>query len=386
MPILILTASGIVLLPGFAGDQSGPAERLAGARQAPVMSVAVTEARAMQLPIQVSATGKIAAWQEASLGAEGDKLRLMEVRVNVGDAVKRGQELAVFNSDILAAELAESVAAVAQAEARALEADANHRRAESLAGSGAISAQQIDAHALAANSARAELAARRATELRSRLRLSKAQLLAPSDGVISARHATVGSVVSAGQELFRLIEDGRLEWRAEVSAADLDRLRPGQVAWLTIEGQAPIRGELRTVAPTIDTERLSGLAYVDLPAGSPARAGAFVRGRIEIGDAIALTVPHTAVLLRDGYHSVFRVGSDSVVRSTQVEIGRRSDTHLEVVRGLTAGERVVASGLAFLNDGDLVQIVESPAQETSEATSAPVGTAPTNGTSSVGGQ
>jgi RND family efflux transporter MFP subunit len=376
--MLMAGAIGVILIPEFFGDDKQASDPMLDSPHIAVMSVTVATAGKTRVSIRVPAIGNVAAWQEASLGAEADRLRLTHVRVDVGDRVSRGQELAVFNSEILEAELAESTAAVAQAEAEAVEADANYRRAESLSRSGALSAQQIGAYALAASSARAGLEARRATELRNRLRLSKSRLFAPSDGIISARNAAVGSVIPAGQELFRLIEDGRLEWRAEVSVADLDLLRPGQVAWLAFDGQAPLRGELRTVAPTIDTERLTGLVYVDLPSDSPARAGAFVRGHIEIGESMAVTVPQTAVLLRDGIHSAFRVGPDSVVRATRVEIGRRIGDRVEVTEGLLEDETVVASGLAFLSDGDSVRVVAAPAEATAQAVPDLVGAAPSN--------
>ena len=64
------------------------------------------------------------------------------------------------------------------------------------------------------------------TQWLQQLRLRQTRVLAPDNGVISARSATVGAVLPAGQELFRLIRQGRLEWRAEVAAADLARLKP----------------------------------------------------------------------------------------------------------------------------------------------------------------
>jgi len=334
-----------------------------------VMSVAVIRAQPSHLPIRVPASGNIAAWQEASIGAEGDGLRLTEVRVNVGDSVRRGQVLAVFDADIVAAELAESAAAVAQADAEATEAEANQQRAQSLDGTGAMSAQEIGAYALVAKSARARLQAARASEQRSRLRLAQSRLRAPSDGIISARSATVGAVVPAGQELFRLIADGRLEWRAEVAAADLDRLRVGQAVRISAQGQAWIEGELRIVAPTIDSDTLSGLAYVDLPPGNPLRAGAFVRGYVEVGEASALTLPQSAVVLRDGFHYVLRVGPESVARATRVSVGRRIRDRIEITDGLSSTETVVASGLSFLGDGDTVRVVDAPDHTVSRAMS-----------------
>src|SRR5207249_3867306 len=81
---------------------------------------------------------------------------------------------------------------------------------------GALSAQQINQYLTAERTAKARLDAQRAAARVQELRMRQTQVLAPDDGVISARHATVGAVLPAGQELFRLIRQGRLEWRAEV--------------------------------------------------------------------------------------------------------------------------------------------------------------------------
>jgi RND family efflux transporter MFP subunit len=199
--------------------------------------------------------------------------------------------------------------------------------------------------------------AARAVEKQNRLRLTQTRVLAPGDGIITSRTATVGAVVPAGQELFRMIKDGRLEWRAEISAADLERLRPGQVAKI-VQDHESIQGELRMVAPTIDTETLSGMAYVDLPRGRSLRAGAFVRGYFEVGNGLALTLPQSAVLLRDGFHYVMCVGPKSDVIAKKVSVGRRAGDRIEITQGLSTSEIVIASGLSFLSDGDTVRVVD----------------------------
>lgn len=211
---LVLVAGAVVALVAMRGNDVEPV-----AAPAPVMSVATTHLRAERLAIRIPAAGHVAAWQEASIGAEANGLRLTEVNVNVGDMVRRGQVLARFDAGVVEADRAESAAAVAQAEALAVEADANARRARHLDASGVMSRQEVDRYEAAAKTARASLDAVRAAGARSRLRLAQTRVLAPDDGVISARTATVGAVVSAGEELFRMIKGGRLEWRAEVKIA-----------------------------------------------------------------------------------------------------------------------------------------------------------------------
>jgi RND family efflux transporter MFP subunit len=323
----------------------------------PVLTVAMAHAEMSTLPIRVPATGNIAAWQEASIGAESDGLRLTEIRVNVGDAVERGQVLALFDAGIVQAELDEARAAVAQAEATRVEADANAQRATSLAGSGALSAQQINQYVIGAMVAKARLAATQAAEKRTRLRLAQTRVLAPSDGIITSRVATVGAVVPAGQELFRLIKDGRLEWRAAVAITHIEKLAPGQIATIDIQGHEPIRGELRMVAPAINTETHDGLVYVDLPRDRTIRAGAFARGYVEIGDGLALTVPQSAVSLRDGFHYVMQVGAASNVVMKKVDVGRRAGDRIEIIEGLATSDAIIASGHGFLSEGDTVRVV-----------------------------
>ena len=110
----------------------------------PSLTVTTTRATQSDWPIRLSANGNIAPWQEAIVGAEASGLRLSEVRVNVGDVVKRGQTLARFAPDTMRAELAQQTASVAEAEAALAEAEANATRARTLQDSGAMSTQQIN--------------------------------------------------------------------------------------------------------------------------------------------------------------------------------------------------------------------------------------------------
>lgn len=172
-------------------------------------------------------------------------------------------------------------------------------------------------------------------------------------------------MVPAGQELFRLIRRGRLEWRAEVAAADLPRLRHGQKVLVTPVGAEAIEGHLRMLAPAIDTQTRNGLAYVHLPDSPGVRAGMFARGEFELGRAPALTLPQSAVVLRDGFAYVFRLegdGEQARVAQAKVATGRRLGERIEIVSGLDAQVRVVATGGGFLADGDPVRVVAAAAK------------------------
>ncbi|MBL8517758.1 MAG: efflux RND transporter periplasmic adaptor subunit [Betaproteobacteria bacterium] len=334
-------------------------DKKAAAPAKPALTVAVVTPLQSDLPVTLSANGALAAWQETLIGAEVNGLRLNDVRVNVGDVVKAGQVLASFMADTVETEVAQQKAAVAEAEAARDEAAANAARARSLADSGALSKQQIEQYLNAARTADARLMSARAALTAANIRLKHTQVVAPDDGVISARMATLGAVAQPGQELFRLIRDGRLEWRGEVAAADLTRVRPGQRVTLTLPGNGvagKAMGRVRQVAPTIDEKTRNGLVYADLIERGSARAGMYVKGDFELGSAGALTVPQQAVVVRDGFSYVFTVGADSRVTRIRVTTGRRNSDRVEIVQGLKADQAVVAAGAGFLNDGDLVAV------------------------------
>jgi HlyD family secretion protein len=328
------------------------------------LTVTLTQAQRATLATGVSANGNIAAWQEAVVGAEANGARLAEVRVNVGDVVKRGQVLATFVPDMIQADLAQSKAALAEADAMLAEATANAQRARELQASGALSAQQINQYITGERTAQARLQALRAASKVQQLRLAQTQVLAPDNGVISARSATVGAVVPAGMELFKLIRQGRLEWRAEVAANELSQIKPGLVARVTTAGGATVNGTVRMVAPTVDAATRNGMVFVDLPQPGPAKSGMFARGEFDIGSSPALTLPQTAVLLRDGFTYVFKLGPDSKVVQAKVTVGRRVGDRIEVTSGVDAANRIVASGGAFLADGDTVKVVEAAPTKT----------------------
>ena len=327
----------------------------------PSLSVEITTPKLVEWPQVLVANGNIAPWQEAIIGAEISNFRLTEVLVSVGDTVKKGQLMARISSDTVLAELAQSKAAVAEAKAALAEAKANADRTRHSETSNFFSEQQITEYLAAEQTALARVNAAKARMQADELRLAQTRVLAPDDGIISARTATVGSLTQPGQELFRLIRNSRLEWRAEVTAPELAKLNPGVKATLTLPDGTQIQGTVRSVGPTVDLQTRNGLVYVDLPVehtGHAIRAGMFVRGEFELQRKPAMTLPQSSVLLRDGFSYVFLLADQNKVSQTKIIVGRRLDERVEVVSGIEPEARVVASGAGFLVDGDTVRVLD----------------------------
>ncbi|MFT3812885.1 MAG: efflux RND transporter periplasmic adaptor subunit [Acidovorax sp.] len=373
-PAALATAAALALAAWLAPSRAD--EPPAAAKPRPALAVNVVRPERAPLALQLPANGSIAAWQEASVGAESNGLRLTDVRVNVGDVVKKGQLLATFADETVQADVAQARANLLEAQSSAAEAAANDARARTLQATGALSAQQIQQYATAGQTAKARVDAAQAQLRVQQLRLAHTKVLAPDDGVISARSATVGAVTGAGAELFRMVRKGRLEWRAEVASSDLPRVRVGDKARVTAASGAQVTGTVRVLAPTVDPQTRNALVYVDLPAHPDVRAGMFARGEFVLGERSALTVPMTAVVVRDGFSNVFAVGEDHRVRMTRVQTGQRAGDRVEVLSGLPASAAIVARGGAFLNDGDLVSVQadSQPKQPPAPAHQAPAAT------------
>jgi RND family efflux transporter MFP subunit len=313
----------------------------------PAAALTVTEATARRAswPTTVEASGAIAAWQEASIGTQIGGYQLIDVRVNVGDRVRRGQVLARLDPALLKAE-------EAQLRASYDEAEANRQRALSLQASGGVSDQDVLQYVTQARTAAAGLAAKR-------LQLRYTSVVAPDDGVISARTATLGAVAPAGQEFFRLIRQGRLEWRGELTAPQLARVRSGQQITLDLPDGSRATARVRQAAPAVDERSRLGVVYADIAGGSPARAGMYAGGRIEMAEKAAIIVPAQSVVIRDARNYVLKLARPEAsprVSLQPVTIGRRRGEEVEILNGLAEGARVVVQGAGFLNDGDIVRL------------------------------
>lgn len=383
-PVIITLVVVAVLVAGAVGmlsSRSGAADQKKNAPK-PALTVTTVQPAKADLPIRLSANGSITAWQEAIIGSEVNGLRLTEVRANVGDKVRAGQVLAVFALESVQAEVAQSRASLAEAEASAADAAGNAEKARTLQASGALSEQQINQYLTAEKTAKARLEAARAVLTVQQVKLKQTQLLAPDNGVISARTATVGAVVGAGTELFRMIRGGRLEWRAEVTSSELGRLPVGTAATVVAANGVELKGRVRMIAPTVDPQTRSALVYVDLPSNTgklsvaaggrtgdaasvaritaPVTAGMFAKGEFDLGTSAALTIPQQSVVIRDGFSYVFILGPDSHVSQVKVQAGRRQGDRVEVISGIRPDAELVNSGAGFLNDGDLVSKVAAP--------------------------
>lgn len=311
-------------------------------------------------PRELTASGALRPWQEAIISAETGPLRIASLQADVGSRVRRGTVLATLARDTVLADQARLRAALTEAQANLSKADSDVARARQVEASGALSAQQIQQYRVTQQTAQAAVASARA-QLRSvDIQLGQTRIVAVDDGVVSSRSALLGKVVASGEELFRLVRQGRIEWQAELDATQLAQVRAGQASRVTLPGGAIVTGTVRLVSPTLNGDTSRGIVFVRLPLVSSAQAGMYGSGVIETGAAEVTTIPDTALVLRDGRSYVYLLLQGNTVKQQAVIVGQRRDGRVAVT-GVPANARVVKTGGPFLSDGVTVRVTAAKA-------------------------
>lgn len=334
----------------------------------------------------LAVSGSLVPREEILIGPEIEGLRVLEILVEEGAEVRRGQILARLVPDTLDAQLAQNEAALArnaaataqarsaisEAEARLTEAQNAIGRARKLKESGHLSDALFDQRESAFKLAEAQLVASRdglkASEAdRAQIeaqrrellwRRSKTEVTAPADGVISQRKARIGGMAAlvSQEPMFRIIEKGEIELDAEVPQAHIARLKQGQTARVAIPGNGEVEGTVRLIAPAVDRSTRLGQVRILLKKDPNLRIGTFARGEVEIARGTGLAVPRSAVLFGKSGPSVQTVENETIV-TRSITVGLADAEAMEVRSGVEEDALVVAKSGTFLRNGDRVRPV-----------------------------
>ena len=312
----------------------------------------------------LSADGTIAAKDIANVSARVNGVAIERILVEEGQRVKAGQILAVFDTDAMEQQVLQAEADVAEAEATLANATADAARVLPLIDIDAISKQEADRYRTAKLQAQAALQASRARLSTQRLTVSNANVVAPVSGIISEKMAEVG-MVAGGEPLFTIIKGGILEWRADIDPKLLGEVNVGTPVKVSLPGGDSVMGQVSRIAPTADNNRQITI-YASLAANAKVRAGMYQTGEFLLGNSNAQTVPNSAIVSNDGYDYVMLVSNIVTkdgqnigrIKQQRVTLGERFGDSVALTEPLPADSQVVKQGGSFLNDGDLVRIID----------------------------
>lgn len=327
-------------------------------REVATTTVSAITTTMASLPRTVVASGTVTAWEEVPVGAETGGLTATVVHVDEGSYVRQGQPLVQMNDALLRAQLRQQQAAVQTAEANAARDDAALARAQELKDKGFLSQAAMDRALADQRASAANLAAARAGLAETQTRVNQAVIRAPVAGQIISRSVTRGQIIQPGEELFRIVRDGRLELDAQVPETELAGLSAGQSATITSSQTAPSTGTVRIVTPEVNAQTRLGIARISLQPNSGLKPGMFARAEIAAGNREAISVPNAAVLYRDNKAGVYVIGQNNTVSFKPVRVLMR-DNQNSSLEGIEAGVRIAVDGAGFLSDGDTVNVQNS---------------------------
>lgn len=342
---------------------SGPASPAAGPNRESLPLVTVMTPRASVVKSTVTFSGAIGARYDIPIGVEGEGGRITAVLVEAGDIVRSGQVLARLDQSVLRPQLNRLAASLDEARAQAALSLAEYGRAQGVESAGALSKEEIERRraTAATDEARVKVAAAQLAEAEARL--SRAEIRAPSDGIVLTRAAEVGQTATpASPPLFRLARDAEIEMRGQISEQDLPKLKVDQPVAVYLTGiSEPFVGKVRLLGAVIDPATRLGEVRVSLPADPRLRPGAFARGEASVGEARNPILPKSAVLADGTQAYVMVVDDEGIVRRRAVRIGQSNAQGIVVTEGLTADDRIVTMAAGFLRAGEKVEVAPARA-------------------------
>jgi HlyD family secretion protein len=191
-------------------------------------------------------------------------------------------------------------------------------------------------------------------------RLKETQVFAPVSGLIAVRNAKMGNLSSSTQNLFEIMENGRLELQLNVPETQLAQVKVGQQVKITsnLDQNLNLIGEVRDIVPTVNENSRQATVKVNLGANSALKPGMFLQGSIITSAVKGLTIPTGAILPQsDGSAKVFVLQPDQTVKQVSVTLGEiLPNNQMEIKAGINLGDQVIVKGAAYLKEGDLVSV------------------------------
>ena len=369
-----------LVLAAFAAACSS--DHIPAAESGPLVTgIKVETVRLEALPELYAAVGTVRSVSTAVLTAQlAGAVR--EVHVNAGEHVKRGQLLVVLDdrtprAQVQAAEAGISEAAQGLAEVeQSLQAAAadrqfaenTYKRYKALLDKNSLSRQEFEGaearykaalaneHALEAKKLQIEA---RQSEARSQqdsaqTYFSYARVVAPFDGIVSAKSVDAGSVVMPGTPLVTVEDSTRYRLEASLPEEYMSRVQAGEAVAVQVES-GDFHGRVAEIVPAADSASRTFLVKVDLPSNCHCRTGEYGTANFPIGEARRLAVPSAAVVERGELQGVFVVAPDGRVEYRLVKTGKALGNRLEILSGLAEGERLATNGTERLRDGARVE-------------------------------
>ncbi len=373
--ILLLAVAAIaVAYTGITGRQRDDEKLRQWTDQQAIPSVALVSVRKGSKARELVLPGNVEAFETASIHGQVSGY-VSEWRKDIGAKVKQGDILAVVDTPELDERIAVAQSELEKAKANLALAKVTAARWNSLRNTAAVSQQAADEKDSDARAKAAEVDAAQSNLDRLKAEKGFANIVAPFDGVVTARNIDVGSLVKAdsndGSSLFTVADIHQMRVYVPVPQSYAGAMKAGMKATLELP-EYPNRAFDATVATTSHAiDRKSRSLLVELLADNKDGAlapGAFARVHFQIPpDRNAVTVPADALLFRDSATEVATLGLDNRIVLKKVRIARDLGSEVEIAGGLSQDERIVANPPDSIGDGEVVRVMDAAGEKTPSA-------------------
>lgn len=335
-----------------------------------VVNVATIQPKREAINGDVTLSGNVQANVDAPIYARTSGY-LRRWLVDIGAPVKKGQVLAEIDVPELDQQLRQARADVANAQASRNLAETTAKRWRSLRDTGTVSSQQVDEKIGQAETGAAQLQSAEANLQRLRELSAYKSIVAPFDGVVTARNTDIGQLVaggSAGQELFRISDTRRLLLYVHVPQTYAAKMQPGLTATVAFPDRPGVKypATLERTANALDASSRTLLVQLVIDnSKQELLAGAYAEVNFHIPDAahtLAFTLPSNTLLTRGERLNVAAVDASNAVKIKPVTLGRDYGMEVEIVEGIEASDNVIVNPPDSLTDGATVRVIKPPAQ------------------------
>jgi RND family efflux transporter MFP subunit len=310
----------------------------------------------------VSLTGTVQAETEVNLSFRIDG-RMVERSVNVGDAVKAGQQIARLDPSNEESSLQSARAQLAGAQAQLVEQRNNFNRQQDLLAKNFISKAAFDQVAANLQSAQSNATSAQAQVNLANNRLSYTRLVADAPGNVTAVGAEPGEVVGAGRMIVQIARKGGRDAVFDVPAQlkDSAPANPEITVSLTTDPKVSAKGRVREVSPRADPRTGTfqvRVGLIDPPEGL--RLGSIVTGRMRLDERASIHVPASAIVRSERQPAVWIVDPKTkTVSLRNIDVERFDAARVIVASGLAPGDIVATSGVQALRPGQQVRLLEA---------------------------
>jgi membrane fusion protein (multidrug efflux system) len=330
--------------PGGAGGPGGPGG-FGGGMQQPV-GVVTAEAAPGDLGLEIEAIGNAVANESTEITSKTVNT-VTAIHFSEGQLVKKGAVLVEFDSIQARAELAAAEAALAESRSQ-------FKRSRELFDTKALSPSQLDQLEATLKSNEAKVAAAQS-------KVQDTIIRAPFSGRIGFRRISVGGLVSPGSVISTLDDTSVVKLDFTIPQAYMFALTPGLPITAQIAGvpNQSFTGKVTTLDSRVDPVTRSIIVRAELPNPKGLlKPGMFMTAKISAASTNALLIPEGAIVPEQGKSYVFVV-KDGIASKREVTLGRRKPGQVQIVQGLSGGERVVVEGTQKVRDGGQVLEVDS---------------------------